>query len=120
MDSEIDRRGVSAARKTAEGWVPLSMTISAPARTRAMRPAKSRAASSSEMWITWSAMPRLYRHGFAGVSGLYGRLAVHPSVVAQLMELPPPRHRHGRGLAFVVLGIDDHVALGGLAGAFGA
>ena len=65
-----DATGAAAprARRTADGCVPLSMTTSTPARTRAIRPAKSRAASSSEMWITWSAMARLYRHPFSWFS----------------------------------------------------
>jgi len=42
--------------------LPLSITISAPARTRASRSAQLLAASAFEMWITWSAMARLYRH----------------------------------------------------------
>lgn len=45
----LDRRGGSAARRKAAGYRSLSMTISAPARTRAIRLAKSRAASASEM-----------------------------------------------------------------------
>src|SRR5271166_3114661 len=62
MHSEMDRRGGTGAWITATGSFPLSITISAPARTRASSPAKSLAASASVMWITWSAMPRLYRH----------------------------------------------------------
>ena len=62
MHSEMDRRGGIGAWITATGSFPLSITISAPARTRASSPAKSLAASASVMWITWSAMPRLYRH----------------------------------------------------------
>jgi hypothetical protein len=40
----------------------LSIAISAPARTRASTSAKLLAVSASEMWITWAAMARLYRH----------------------------------------------------------
>src|SRR5580704_10318037 len=67
MHSEMDRRGGTGAWITATGTFPLSITISAPARTRASSPAKSLAASASEMWITWSAMPRLYRHSVFGL-----------------------------------------------------
>src|SRR5215469_11609891 len=61
-DSESSRRCGSAGRSTATGSLPLSITTSAPARTRASTSAKLLAASASEMWITWSAMARLYRH----------------------------------------------------------
>ena len=62
MHSEIERRGGAGAWITATGSLPLSITISAPARTRANTEAKSLAASASEMWIKWSAMRRLYCH----------------------------------------------------------
>lgn len=45
MHSSIDRRGGRGACRTATGRASDSITISAPARTRASRPAKSRAAS---------------------------------------------------------------------------
>jgi hypothetical protein len=47
---------------TATGNLPISITTSAPARTRASTSAKLLTASASEMWITWSAMARLHRH----------------------------------------------------------
>src|ERR1035441_9802934 len=62
MHSEMDRRGGIGAWITATGSLPLSITTSAPARTRASSRAKSLAASASEMWITWSATQRLYRY----------------------------------------------------------
>ena len=49
MHSEMDKRGGSAARRTAAGCASLSITISAPARTRASRPGRSRAAPASEL-----------------------------------------------------------------------
>ncbi len=78
MHSEMDRRGGTGAWITATGSFPLSITISAPARTRASRPAKSLAASASVIWITWSAMPRLYRHSPRSDSSLFGHTN-HPS-----------------------------------------
>ena len=53
MHSEMLRRSGTGRWITATGSLPpsLSMTISAPARTRARTEAKSLAASSSEMWI---------------------------------------------------------------------
>src|ERR1700691_566152 len=47
---------------TAPGSWSRSITTSAPSRTRANSPAKSLAASASETWIEWLAMPRLYSH----------------------------------------------------------
>jgi len=49
IDSEIVRWGGAAGLTVAMGEEPDSITTSAPARTRAINPAKSRAASSSEM-----------------------------------------------------------------------
>jgi len=49
MHSSIERRGGAGVCSTAMGYESDSMTTSAPARTRANRPAKSRAASASEM-----------------------------------------------------------------------
>ena len=54
-DSESNRTGGSAGRSTATGSLPLSITTSAPACTRASTSAKLLAASASGMWITWSA-----------------------------------------------------------------
>ena len=47
-----NRTGGSAARTTAKGRASSPITISAPARIRASRPAKLRVASASEMWMT--------------------------------------------------------------------
>src|SRR5271165_5244465 len=67
MHSEMERRAGTGRWITAAGNSPpsLSITTSAPARTRASTQAKSRTASSSETWITGSAMPRLYRKGYS-------------------------------------------------------
>lgn len=64
MHSEMVRRGGAGAWITAAGSLPLSITTSAPARTRASTSAKLLTASASEMWITWSAMARLCRHTY--------------------------------------------------------
>lgn len=64
MHSEMVRRGGAGAWIIATGSLPLSITTSAPARTRASTSAKLLTASASEMWITWSAMARLYRHTY--------------------------------------------------------
>src|SRR6266849_263431 len=72
MHSEMVRRDGAGGWITATGSLPLSITTSAPARTRARSPAKSLAASASEMWITWSAIARSYRGGpsFAALARL--------------------------------------------------
>jgi hypothetical protein len=52
MHSEMVRRGGAGAWITATGNLSLSITTSAPARTRASASGKLLAASASEMWIT--------------------------------------------------------------------
>jgi len=119
MHSEMDRCGGIGACITATGSLPLSITISAPARTRASSPAKSLAASASEMWITWSATQRLYRYspcsdsaskgksrsGSSGAPVLRKRFgfAPRPAIGARSWTFskptrcaPPQRRRHHR------------------------
>jgi|CZKY01.1.fsa_nt_gi hypothetical protein len=58
MHSEMDRRGGIGAWITATGNLPQSIMIFAAAPEA---PQNRWRASTSEMWITWSATPRLYR-----------------------------------------------------------
>ena len=60
----------AAGRTSAIGFSPDSMTISSPARTRAISAGKSLAASASEMWVV---AVRVWYCGIVGAgSGLGG------------------------------------------------
>src|SRR5437763_10544530 len=65
IDSERGRPGPadSAGRTTATGRASISITISAPSRTRARTEAKFLVASASEMWMTSLGMGLLYMRG---------------------------------------------------------
>ena len=93
-DSESRRKGRSAATcSTTAGEDSFSMTISSPARTRASRLAKSRAASASEMWTT-----AIFLMIPAGRSDCHSYLPVRVSIRAarplMLFGHAPACHEH--------------------------
>jgi hypothetical protein len=69
MISESRRPGPAgtAGRTTATARASLSITTSAPRRTYAISPAKSRAASASEMWIVAIALQIQHQGFFTGI-----------------------------------------------------